>query len=153
MLAQMAPIIPGAEHWPKFVRNGSEQFECRTALVEVMDTPSIFFKGMEKTRLPIVVAHGEGFAQFKNEEQFEAAQSLVTLRFIDGHGAATETYPLNPNGSPGGITGLTTADGRFNVLMPHPERTHRVENFSWHPEGWTRSPWLRMFENARIWLG
>ena len=91
MLAQMAPIIPGAEHWPKFVRNGSEQFECRTALVEVMDTPSIFFKGMEKTRLPIVVAHGEGFAQFKDEEQFDAAQSLVTLRFIDGHGAATET--------------------------------------------------------------
>ena len=153
MLAQMAPIIPGAEHWPKFVRNGSEQFECRTALVEVMDTPSIFFNGMEMTRLPIVVAHGEGFAQFKDEEQFDAAQSLVTLRFIDGHGAATETYPLNPNGSPGGITGLTTANGRFNVLMPHPERTHRVENFSWHPEGWTRSPWLRMFENARVWLG
>ena len=153
MLAQMAPIIPGAEHWPKFVRNGSEQFECRTALVEVMDTPSIFFKGMEKTRLPIVVAHGEGFAQFKDEAQFDAAQSLVTLRFVDGHGAATETYPLNPNGSPGGITGLTTEDGRFNVLMPHPERTHRVENFSWHPEGWTRSPWLRMFENARVWLG
>jgi len=153
MLAQMAPIIPGAAHWPKFVRNGSEQFECRTALVEVMDTPSIFFKGMEKTRLPIVVAHGEGFAQFKDEEQFEAAQPLVSLRFVDSHGAATETYPLNPNGSPGGITGLTTEDGRFNVLMPHPERTHRVENFSWHPEGWTRSPWLRMFENARVWLG
>ncbi len=153
MLAQMAPIIPGAAHWPKFVRNGSEQFECRTALVEVMDTPSILFKGMTQTRLPIVVAHGEGFAQFKDEEQLEAAQPLVTLRFVDGHGAATETYPLNPNGSPGGITGLTTADGRFNVLMPHPERTHRVENFSWHPEGWTRSPWLRMFENARVWLG
>jgi phosphoribosylformylglycinamidine synthase len=153
MLAQMAPVIPGAEHWPKFVRNGSEQFECRTALVEVMETPSIFFKGMEKTRLPIVVAHGEGFAQFKNDEQFDSAQSMVTLRFIDSHGTATETYPLNPNGSPGGITGLTTADGRFNVLMPHPERTHRVENFSWHPEGWTRSPWLRMFENARVWLG
>ncbi len=153
MLAQMAPIIPGAENWPKFVKNGSEQFECRTALVEVMETPSIFFKGMEKTRLPIVVAHGEGFAQFKDEEQFDAAQSLVTMRFIDGHGAASEVYPINPNGSPGGITGLTTADGRFNVLMPHPERTHRVENFSWHPEAWTRSPWLRMFENARVWLG
>ncbi|MBL8309993.1 MAG: phosphoribosylformylglycinamidine synthase [Burkholderiales bacterium] len=153
MLAQMSPIIPGAAHWPKFVRNGSEQFECRTALVEVMDSPSIFFNGMEKTRLPIVVAHGEGFAQFKDDAQLDAAQPLVTLRFVDGHGAATETYPLNPNGSPGGITGLTTEDGRFNVLMPHPERTHRVENFSWHPDGWRRSPWLRMFENARVWLG
>jgi phosphoribosylformylglycinamidine synthase len=153
MLAHMAPIIPGAEHWPKFVKNGSEQFECRTALVEVMETPSILFKGMERSRLPIVVAHGEGFAQFKDDAQFDAAQPLVTMRFVDSNGAATETYPLNPNGSPGGATGLTTADGRFNVLMPHPERTHRVENFSWHPEGWTRSPWLRMFENARVWLG
>ena len=153
MMAHMAPIIPGAEHWPKFLRNGSEQFECRTVLVEVMETPSILFKGMEKTRLPIVVAHGEGFAQFKDEEHLESAQSLVTMRFVDSLGIVTENYPLNPNGSPGGVTGLTTKDGRFNVLMPHPERTHRVENFSWHPEGWTRSPWLRMFENARVWLG
>ncbi len=153
MMAHMAPIIPGAEHWPKFVRNGSEQFECRTVMVEVMETPSILFKGMEKTRLPIVVAHGEGFAQFKDDTQLDAAQPFATLRFVDSLGIVTENYPLNPNGSPGGITGLTTADGRFNVLMPHPERTHRVENFSWHPEGWTRSPWLRMFENARVWLG
>ena len=153
MMAHMAPIIPGAEHWPKFVRNGSEQFECRTVMVEVMETPSILFKGMEKTRLPIVVAHGEGFAQFKNDEQLASAEAMVTMRFVDSLGIVTENYPLNPNGSPGGITGLTTKDGRFNVLMPHPERTHRVENFSWHPEGWTRSPWLRMFENARVWLG
>jgi len=153
MLAHMAPIIPGAEHWPKFLRNSSEQFECRTVMVEVMETPSILFKGMEKTRLPIVVAHGEGFAQFKDDEHMEAAQSLVTLRFVDSLGIVTENYPLNPNGSPGGITGLTTKDGRFNVLMPHPERTHRVENFSWCPDDWTRSPWLRMFENARVWLG
>ncbi len=153
MMAHMAPIIPGAEHWPKFLRNSSEQFECRTVMVEVMETPSILFKGMEKTRLPIVVAHGEGFAQFKDDEHMESAQSMVTLRFVDSLGIVTENYPLNPNGSPGGITGLTTADGRFNVLMPHPERTHRVENFSWYPEGWTRSPWLRMFENARVWLG
>ncbi len=152
MMAHMAPIIPGAAHWPKFVRNGSEQFECRTVMVEVMETPSILFKGMEKTRLPIVVAHGEGFAQFKDDEHMETAQSLVTLRFVDSLGIVTENYPLNPNGSPGGITGLTSTDGRFNVLMPHPERTHRIENFSWHPEGWTRSPWLRMFENARVWL-
>jgi phosphoribosylformylglycinamidine synthase len=153
MLAQMSPIMPGTAHWPKFVKNGSEQFECRTALVEVVDSPSILYKGMEGSRLPIVVAHGEGFAQFKNEDQLEAAEEYVTLRFVDGHGRASETYPINPNGSPQGITGLTSEDGRFNILMPHPERTHRVENFSWHPEAWTRSPWLRMFENVRVWLG
>jgi phosphoribosylformylglycinamidine synthase len=152
MLAQMAPIMPGTAHWPKFVKNGSEQFECRTALVEVVDSPSILYKGMEGSRLPIVVAHGEGFAQFKDENQLEAAEEYVTLRFIDGHGNASETYPINPNGSPQGITGLTSEDGRFNILMPHPERTHRVENFSWRPEAWTRSPWLRMFENVRVWL-
>ncbi len=152
MLAQMAPIMPGTAHWPKFMKNGSEQFECRTALVEVVDSPSILYKGMEGSRLPIVVAHGEGFAQFKNEDQLDAAEEYVTLRFVDGHGNASETYPINPNGSPQGITGLTSEDGRFNILMPHPERTHRVENFSWHPEAWTRSPWLRMFENVRVWL-
>jgi phosphoribosylformylglycinamidine synthase len=152
MLAQMSPIMPGTSHWPRFVKNGSEQFECRTALVEVIDSPSILYKGMEGSRLPIVVAHGEGFAQFKDENQLEAAAEYVTLRFVDGHGNASETYPVNPNGSPQGITGLTSDDGRFNILMPHPERTHRVENFSWHPEGWTRSPWLRVFENVRVWL-
>jgi phosphoribosylformylglycinamidine synthase len=153
MLAQMSPIMPGTAHWPKFVKNGSEQFECRTALVEIIDSPSILYKGMEGSRLPIVVAHGEGFAQFKDENQLEAAEEYVTLRFVDGHGVTSETYPINPNGSPQGITGLTSEDGRFNILMPHPERTHRVENFSWHPEAWTRSPWLRMFENVRVWLG
>jgi phosphoribosylformylglycinamidine synthase len=108
---------------------------------------------MEGSRLPIVVAHGEGFAQFKDDSQLAIADHYVTLRYIDGHGVASEVYPINPNGSPGGITGLTSEDGRFNILMPHPERTHRVENFSWHPEAWTRSPWLRMFENVRVWLG
>ncbi len=153
MLAQMSPIMPGTAHWPRFARNGSEQFECRTSLVEIVDSPSILYKGMEGSRLPIVVAHGEGFAQFKDESQLEAAEEYVTLRFIDGHGNASETYPINPNGSPQGITGLTSEDGRFNILMPHPERTHRVENFSWRPEGWNRSPWLRMFENVRVWVG
>ncbi len=152
MLAQMSPIMPGTAHWPRFAKNGSEQFECRTALVEIIDSPSILYKGMEGSRLPIVVAHGEGFAQFKDEDQLEAAGRYVTLRFVDGHGNASETYPINPNGSPQGITGLTSEDGRFNILMPHPERTHRVENFSWHPEAWTRSPWLRMFENVRVWV-
>jgi phosphoribosylformylglycinamidine synthase len=153
MMAHMTPIMPGTAHWPKFIKNGSEQFECRTALVEVMETPSILYKGMEGSRLPIVVAHGEGFAQFKDDSQLAIADHYVSLRYVDGNGAATEVYPLNPNGSPGGITGLTSEDGRFNILMPHPERTHRVENFSWHPEAWTRSPWLRMFENVRVWLG
>ncbi len=152
MMAHMTPILPGTAHWPKFIKNGSEQFECRTALVEIMPSPSILYKGMEGSRLPIVVAHGEGFAQFKDDNQLAIADHYVTLRYVDGHGTATEVYPLNPNGSPGGITGLTSEDGRFNILMPHPERTHRVENFSWHPEAWTRSPWLRMFENARVWL-
>ena len=153
MLAHMTPIMPGTAHWPKFGKNGSEQFECRTALVEITKSPSILYTGMEGSRLPIVVAHGEGFAQFNDEHQLAAANEYVTMRFVDGHGATTETYPLNPNGSPQGITGLTSEDGRFNILMPHPERTHRVENFSWHPEGWTRSPWLRMFENVRVWVG
>jgi phosphoribosylformylglycinamidine synthase (EC 6.3.5.3) len=143
MLAHLTPIMPGTAHWPKFTRNVSEQFECRTALVELMPSRSIFFTGMEGSRLPIVVAHGEGFAEFRDEAQFEAAQPHVTLRFVDSAGCATQTYPYNPNGSPGGITGLTSEDGRFNILMPHPERTHRIENFSWCPPGWKRSPWLR----------
>ncbi|MCS6997126.1 MAG: phosphoribosylformylglycinamidine synthase [Casimicrobiaceae bacterium] len=152
MLAHLTPIMPGTAHWPKFVRNVSEQFECRTVLVEVGDSPSIFFREMEGSRLPIVVAHGEGFAQFATDEQLQKAAPYVTLRFVDSSGVATQTYPYNPNGSPGGITGLTSEDGRFNILMPHPERTHRVENFSWCPREWTRSPWLRMFENARRWV-
>ncbi|MFN3630643.1 MAG: phosphoribosylformylglycinamidine synthase subunit PurQ, partial [Casimicrobiaceae bacterium] len=152
MLAHLSPIMPGTAHWPKFVRNVSEQFECRTVLVEVTESPSIFFRGMEGSRLPIVVAHGEGFAQFSTSEQLEAAAPFVSLRYVDSAGRATQVYPLNPNGSPGGITGLTSEDGRFNILMPHPERTHRVENFSWCPTDWTRSPWLRMFENARRWV-
>ncbi len=152
MLAHMTPIMPGTRHWPKFVRNASEQFECRTALVEVTESPSILYRGMVGSRLPIVVAHGEGFAQFSSDEQLQSAQPFLTLRYVDSDGRATQVYPLNPNGSPGGITGLTSEDGRFNILMPHPERTHRVENFSWCPASWTRSPWLRMFENARRWV-
>ena len=151
-LAHLVPIMPGTAHWPKFVRNAGEQFECRTALVEVTPSSSIFFAGMAGSRLPIVVAHGEGFAQFRDDEQLRSAEAHVTLRYVDSSGAITETYPYNPNGSPEGITGLTSEDGRFNILMPHPERTHRVENFSWCPLEWQRSPWLRMFENARRWV-
>ncbi len=152
MMSNLHEIIPGADAWPHFVRNKSEQFEARVATVEVMPSPSLFFKGMEGSRLPIAVAHGEGFTEFTGDAQ--RARALVSLRFVDNRGAATEVYPLNPNGSPGGITGLTTPDGRFTVLMPHPERVFRTVQNSWHPREWAEDgPWLRMFRNARVWAG
>ena len=150
MLSQLKPIIPGAESWPRFLRNRSEQFEARTALLEVVDSPSIFLRGMEGSRIPVAVAHGEGRAEF--DGAVDRAAARVALRYVDGDGHATERYPLNPNGSPGGITGLTTDDGRVTILMPHPERTPRTLNLSWHPSGWGEdAPWLRMFRNARVW--
>jgi phosphoribosylformylglycinamidine synthase len=109
---------------------------------------------MEGSRIPVATAHGEGYAEFHDAAQIAAAQSLVAIRFVDHRGAPTEIYPYNCNGSPQGITGLTTADGRFTILMPHPERVHRTAQMSWHPEGWgDASPWMRMFRNARAWLG
>ncbi|MEW5944454.1 MAG: phosphoribosylformylglycinamidine synthase subunit PurQ, partial [Pseudomonadota bacterium] len=152
MMSNLAPIIPGASSWPHFVRNRSEQFEARFVMAEVPKSPSLFFDGMHGSRMPIVVAHGEGYAEFKSETQLDGA--LVALRYVDNCGRPTETYPLNPNGSPRGITGLTTADGRFTVMMPHPERVFRAVQHSWHPEGWGEDgPWLRMFRNARKWVG
>jgi len=152
MLAALAPIIPGAGAWPRFTRNRSEQFEARLSLVEVLDSPSIFFQGMAGSRLPIAVAHGEGFANFA--AQGDAAQAIAAMRFVDHHGAATETYPFNPNGSPGGLTSVTTADGRFTALMPHPERVFRNVQMSWTSgDRSAHSPWLRMFQNARKALG
>jgi phosphoribosylformylglycinamidine synthase len=151
MMAALKEIIPGAGHWPAFVRNRSEQFEARFAMVEVLETPSILFAGMAGSRMPIAVSHGEGRAEFARAE--DRNEALVTLRFVDHRGNPAETYPLNPNGSPGGITGLTTADGRFNVLMPHPERVRRSVQMSWAPEGAPEdSPWMRMFRNARVWV-
>ncbi|KAI5916086.1 phosphoribosylformylglycinamidine synthase [Thauera sp. 2A1] len=156
MMAHLAPIIPGAEAWPTFHRNRSEQFEARFAMVEVVDSPSIFFKGMAGSRMPIVVSHGEGRAMFARDS--DRAAALLALRYIDNHGKPTETYPKNPNGSPAGVTGFTTADGRFMIMMPHPERTARTLQMSWAPQ-WLvdkspdASPWLRMFRNARVWLG
>ena len=150
MLAALSPIIPGAQAWPKFTHNRSERFEARLSMVEVLDSPSIFFAGMAGSRIPIAVAHGEGFADFS--QRGKADQVLRAMRFVDGAGQATETYPLNPNGSPQGLTGVTTADGRFTALMPHPERVFRNIQMSWaagnHSE---RSPWMRMFANARAW--
>ncbi|KRG79462.1 phosphoribosylformylglycinamidine synthase [Stenotrophomonas ginsengisoli] len=151
MMSQLKDIIPGAEHWPAFRRNLSEQFEARTALLEVADSPSILLAGMAGSRIPVAVAHGEGRAVFAS--QAEQAAATVALRYIDGNGQVTQTYPLNPNGSPDGISGLTTSDGRVTILMPHPERWSRAVNFSWAPADWTTSPWLRMFANARRWCG
>ncbi|TMH63337.1 MAG: phosphoribosylformylglycinamidine synthase, partial [Betaproteobacteria bacterium] len=154
MMDNLRELVPGAGHWPHFVRNASEQFEARFVLLEVQRTPSLFFSGMEGSRIPVALAHGEGLAEFRDAKQLTVAQPFVALRFIDHRGCATEAYPYNPNGSPQGITGLTTADGRCTILMPHPERVWRTAQMSWHPDEWGEtSPWFRMFENARRWLG
>jgi phosphoribosylformylglycinamidine synthase len=148
MMSNLHSIIPGTEYWPHFVRNKSEQFEARFTMVEVLESPSLFFGGMAGSRMPIAVAHGEGYAEFSSQDAVERA--LVTLRYVDNYGRATERYPANPNGSPQGITGLTTADGRFSIMMPHPERVFRAVQHSWRPDGWGEDgPWLRMFRNAR----
>ncbi|MCB1622486.1 MAG: phosphoribosylformylglycinamidine synthase [Thiothrix sp.] len=156
MFSQLRDMIPGAGHWPRFYRNRSEQFEARYSAVEVLKSPSLFLQGMEGSRLPVAVAHGEGRAVFDAGVSAETvlAQGLVGLRHVDNHGEATEHYPENPNGSPLGITGLTTADGRFTIMMPHPERLFRSVQYSWSPDTWTEDgPWLRLFRNARVWVG
>jgi phosphoribosylformylglycinamidine synthase len=122
-------------------------------MLEVMKSPSLFFSGMEGSRMPIAVAHGEGYAEFASPAQLTAARGLVALRFVDNLGRPTERYPFNPNGSPQGITGLTTADGRFTILMPHAERVFRTVQNSWYPDSWGEDgPWMRMFRNARRWV-
>ncbi|MFN9212838.1 MAG: phosphoribosylformylglycinamidine synthase, partial [Betaproteobacteria bacterium] len=152
MMSQLAPLIPGAQHWPRFERNSSAQYEARLVQVEIQPSPSLFFAGMEGSRMPIANAHGEGRAVFASAEA--QAQALVAVRYVDSRGRPTETYPYNPNGSPGGITGLTTPDGRFTILMPHPERVRRTVQLSWQPPGLAEdSPWMRMFRNARRAVG
>ena len=152
MMSNLHEIIPGAENWAHFSRNQSEQFEARFVMVEVQPSPSIFFDDMAGSRMPIVVAHGEGYADFASAKKMKAAN--VTLRYVDNRGKPTEIYPLNPNGSPGGITGLTTPDGRFSIMMPHPERVFRAVQHSWRPAEWKENgAWLRMFQNARKWVG
>lgn len=155
MLSQLKELIPGTEHWPRFVRNLSEQFEARVALVEVQKSASILLQDMQGSRLPIAVSHGEGRAEFAHaddQQQLQAQQQLA-LRFVDHYGRATERYPFNPNGSPEGITGLTSRDGRVTIMMPHPERVARTINNSWHPDEWgTQGPWQRLFANARRWV-
>jgi phosphoribosylformylglycinamidine synthase len=152
MMAQLRGIIPGAEHWPTFQRNASEQYEARLALLEVGESPSLFLRGMAGSRIPVAVAHGEGRAQFDSGIDHSAVD--VALRYVTGDGRVAEVYPANPNGSPDGIAGVSSRDGRATILMPHPERTLRSANFSWAPRDWPEaSPWQRMFRNARAWLG
>jgi len=146
MLSQLKDIIPGAEAWPRFVRNISEQFEARLCTLEVLDSPSIFFKGMAGSRIPIAVAHGEGRAVW---EGAQPADVKTALRFVDGRGNATERYPFNPNGTKGGLTGFTTTDGRVTIMMPHPERGFRAAQLSYNPGVFRKDgPWMRMFRNA-----
>ncbi|MGH8041707.1 MAG: phosphoribosylformylglycinamidine synthase, partial [Rudaea sp.] len=152
MLAALKSIIPGAEAWPEFERNASEQYEARLATLEVLESPSILFKDMAGSRIPVVVAHGEGRAEFAARGDLKRTQAA--LRFVDNRGKATEAFPLNPNGSPKGIAGVTAADGRVTILMPHPERVFRTVQMSWAPREWGEdSPWMRIFRNARVWVG
>jgi phosphoribosylformylglycinamidine synthase len=152
MMSNLRELIPGAQHWPRFVKNRSEQFEARFVMVEVPDSPSLFFAGMAGSRIPVATAHGEGRTLF--DLPGASSQALVALRYVDHRGAPTETYPLNPGGSALGNTGYTTGDGRFTILMPHPERVFRSVQNSWHPAGWGEdAPWMRMFRNARQWVG
>jgi phosphoribosylformylglycinamidine synthase len=153
MLSQLRALIPGADAWPRFVRNRSDQFEARVSQVEVLDSPSILLAGMAGSRLPVAVAHGEGRVAFQSPD--DAKRAIASARYVDGHGEVATSYPTNPNGSPGGQTAFTTTDGRATILMPHPERVFRSLTNSWVPRDWphAQGPWLRLFRNARAWVG
>ncbi|SKA46976.1 phosphoribosylformylglycinamidine synthase [Enterovibrio nigricans] len=156
MLSNLHELIPGADLWPRFVRNESERFEARFSLVQVQESPSLFLSGMAGSHMPIAVSHGEGRVEVRNAEHLAAIEQsgTVALRYLDNFGKVTESYPANPNGSPNGITGLTTTDGRVTIMMPHPERVFRTVANSWHPDNWGEdSAWMRMFRNARVKLG
>ena len=154
MLAALSELIPGAAHWPRFRRNRSEQFEGRLSMVEIAATPSLFFSGMAGSQLPIAVAHGEGRAEYASAADEKAARAGIVMRFVDNRGRVASRYPANPNGSPDGIAGLTSEDGRVTILMPHPERVFRTVQNSWHPpSAGEDSGWMRIFRNARVWVG
>ena len=156
MLSHLHELIPGARQWPRFVRNRSEQFEARMLMVEIPESPSLFLQGMAGSVLPVVIAHGEGRVNFRahTDRQRLEERGLVAMRYVNNYGEPTDRYPANPNGSPGGITGLTTEDGRFTIMMPHPERLFRAVQYSWRPDGWGEDgPWMRIFRNAREWVG
>jgi len=155
MMALLRELIPGASHWPRFVRNRSEQFEARLSLVEILDSPSVVLAGMQGSFLPVAVAHGEGRAEFRDDADQQAfeASGLVSFRYSDGRGNAARLYPANPNGSPLGIAAVTSLDGRATLMMPHPERVFRSVQNSWHPqEAGEDSGWMRLFRNARAWV-
>lgn len=156
MMSNLKNLIPGADHWPRFVRNLSEQFEARFSLVEVQESSSVLFKGMAGSHMPVAVAHGEGYAEFANAAALKVCNDsgTVAMRFIDNNLKATETYPANPNGSPLGITSVASKDGRVTIMMPHPERVFRAVSNSWHPDDWQDDgAWLRLFRNARVFVG
>jgi phosphoribosylformylglycinamidine synthase len=147
MMGALRELVPGASGWPLFVKNRSEQFEARLVMVEIVDSPSILFAGMAGSRIPIVTAHGEGRPTLENP-------SIVCMRYVNNRGEPTDLYPYNPSGAAGGITGLTTPDGRFTIVMPHPERVFRNLQMSWSPPGSPEdSPWMQLFHNARRWVG
>ena len=148
MLSELKEIIPGADNWPTFTKNSSEQFEARLVTVRINKTPSIFFNDMEDAILPVPVAHGEGHV---SDIDLSINKGLVALQYTNDTGKPAAGYPYNPNGSTQGITGLTTTDGRVTIMMPHPERAFQLRQLSWSPNEWTYSPWLRMFQNARHW--
>ncbi|MCR6043141.1 phosphoribosylformylglycinamidine synthase, partial [Salmonella enterica subsp. enterica] len=156
MMSNLRELIPGSELWPRFVRNHSDRFEARFSLVEVTQSPSLLLQGMVGSQMPIAVSHGEGRVEVRDDAHLAALESkgLVALRYVDNFGHVTETYPANPNGSPNGITAVTTENGRVTIMMPHPERVFRTVANSWHPENWGEdSPWMRIFRNARKQLG
>jgi phosphoribosylformylglycinamidine synthase len=156
MMSNLRELVPGTEHWPHFVRNRSEQFEARLSLVRVEPSPSILLRGMEGSHMPIAVAHGEGRAEFRDANHLAEAEDsgCVALRFIDNQLRMAARYPANPNGSPVGITGLSSRDGRVTIMMPHPERVFRTVQYSWAPAGWGEDgAWMRLFRNARSWVG
>ena len=153
MLSNLHELIPGTGHWPRFVRNRSEQFEARTLMLEVLESNSVLLAGMAGSRMPIAVAHGEGRAEFRDAGHLAAARSSVVVRYVENDGTIAHAYPANPNGSPEGIAGLTSEDGRVTIMMPHPERVFRAVQHSWRPDDWgPDGPWMRLFRNARAWV-
>ena len=153
MMSNLREIIPGAEHWPRFIKNNSEQFEARFVMTEITPSPSILFRDMVSSRIPVVTSHGEGRIEFETKQQSIQATSYVAMRYVDNHGEVSQQYPFNPNGSSDGATGFTSRDGRFTIMMPHPERVFRTAQNSWHPEDWNEDgAWMFMFRNARYWV-
>jgi phosphoribosylformylglycinamidine synthase len=154
MLSQLKDLIPGADHWPRFLRNRSEQFEARLSLVEILESPSLFLDGMAGSRLPIATSHGEGRADFRDDSARYSASYTVAMRYVDNYGEVADSYPANPNGSVDGICGLSNEDGRVTIMMPHPERVALTRQNSWHPDEWGEDgPWMRLFRNARTAVG